>query len=136
VAIGIAAATMGIILTAAATREEKQQTREYTDRIEQLAFRAGVVKTDMAGAGSAGSVGALENDLGALAQSLAETARGLSAMMASSQEILENKEAQNDAEILQDVTGVRSQLDSAARELENVMQYLEHMTYKVHKLSS
>jgi hypothetical protein len=137
VAIVIAGATAGAILAAAGAKET-QQTRDYADRVEQLAFRAGVVKTDMTerAQGAAGSVAALEGDLAAMAQSLSETARGLSAMMTTSQELLENNEAESDAEILQDVTGVRTQLDSAARDLENVMQYLEHLTYKVHKLSS
>jgi hypothetical protein len=123
--------------TLLAGREDARQTKEFTTRVEQIVFRAKIVSDDMSQRMSSerGALRDQERELVALTAALVETSQKLDEMMQSTQVLLENDVTARDAEIATDVQGVRTQLDGAARSMENSLQYLEHLTYKIHKLT-
>jgi hypothetical protein len=133
-ALVIASWSAGSLL---AGRDDDRHTRDYSQRIEQIAFRARIVSDDMKQhiAASQGAMREEEQEIAELTVALNEAVSQLDAMMKASQKLLENDVTVEDPEIVNDVKGVRSQLDDAARTMENALQYIEHMAYKIHKLT-
>lgn len=77
-----------------------------------------------------------ENDrVVAISESAAAIAEQLKVLMQVSQELLERRTIMADPQLEQDVRGIRVQLDYLARALENMLQYVEHMSYRLDQMS-
>jgi hypothetical protein len=115
------------------TKDYADETRAMKLRVEQMQQRVGLMTRDITQRPDASA--AYYRQLGDINDALVDMADQLNTLYASTQKMLENRALEGDSAVMNDLIGVRQQLEHSARDLENTLQYLEHLSYQLGRMA-
>ena len=126
------------IVSAQSPDDQKHDTQGMKEHLDQLSTRARLISDEInrRATGDHGKSISQDGRVGHMSESLVAMARELKVMIDASQRLLQSEVVTGDQQLGQDVAGLRAQLKYITKSMENIMQYLEHMTYKLGRVSS
>jgi Mg2+ and Co2+ transporter CorA len=132
-------AAAGLVLLGAFTgyvvaqQSAKAETRAMAEQVEQIQARIQLIAQDIGR--RADSDAAYYKDLNKLNNQLVDMSDQLMPMFKITEKMLENRDLAGDGAINRDLVGMRQQLGHIATDINNTIQYMEHMSYQMSKLS-
>ncbi len=111
-----------------------KETKEMARRIASIQERVGFIAQDIARRPDAGE--AHYQRMSALNDAVVDLSEQLNDAFIATQKLIENDVFRGDSALNRDVVGTRQQLDHMAKDLENMLQYVEHMSYQLGRAPS
>jgi hypothetical protein len=120
-----------VVMGQRSAKERARDTDAMAQRVDQILMRSDLVAKSIAGRSDASA--SYCKDFTRFNDELVTMADGLKKAYDHSQKLLDCPTVTDDPMLERDVDGMRQQLDGVARDLENTLQYMEHMTYQLNK---
>lgn len=134
----VAVAAVGLVLLGAvagyvvAQQSAKQETKEMAEHVEQIQARVQLIAQDIGRRADADA--SYYDQFGKLNDQLIDLSDQLMPLFETTEDMLGNRDLAGQASIQRDLTGIRQQLGHVATDLDNTLQYMEHMSYQMSKL--
>ncbi len=116
------------------SRDFARETKDMATRIASMQERVGLIVQDIARRPDAGEVH--YRRMSALNDAVVDLSEQLNDAFIATQKLIENDVFHDDTALNRDVVGARQQLDHMAKDLENMLQYVEHMSYQLGRAPS
>lgn len=130
-------AAAGYFATLTQANSPQQDTQVMVQRMDQFIHRACLISDEMDRRAAASSAQAPQfQRVKRLSESVKSMATDVKTVMEASQLLLQSKEFTADQEFNRDLLGVRAEVGHVANYMENMLQYLEHLTYRIDKMTS
>ena len=132
------AATAGLVILSALTgytlaqQSHEKETKAMQERVEQLQARIQLIAQDIDRRSD--SDASYYTQLAKLNDQLVDLSDQLVPVFKITDDMLENRDLAGDPMIGRDLAGIRAQLGHIATDLENTLQYMEHMSYQMSKI--
>ena len=125
---GLACAVIVVVLTQLVLAQRATQldaeTKVMIQRVEQIQARVQLIANDIGRHPDANAVH--YKHLKQMNESVVRLSGEMQTMYETSQKLFEDDVLSNDPALQQDVIGMRRQIEHIARDIENVLQYMEH----------
>ena len=116
------------------TSDFAKETKEMATRIASIQERVGLIAQDIARRPDSGE--AHYRRMSALNDAVIDLSDQLNDAFIATQKLIENDVFYDDPALNRDVVGARQQLGHMAKDLENMLQYVEHMSYQLGRAPS
>lgn len=132
-------AAAGLVLVGAFTgyvvaqQSAAKETKAMADQVEQLQARIQLMAQDIARRGD--SDAPHYKQFNKLNNQLIDLSDQLVPLFKTTEKMMENRDLAGDPAINRDLVGMRQQLGHIAADINNALQYMEHMSYQMSKLS-
>lgn len=136
---GMALAAVGLVLLGAvagyvvAQQSVKQETKAMASHVEQIQARVQLIAQDIGRRSDASA--SYYDQFGTLNDRLVDISDRLMPLFEITEDMVGNRDLAGDANVQRDLVGIRQQLGHIATDLDNTLQYMEHMSYQMSKLS-
>jgi len=133
------AATAGLMILSAFTgyvvaqQSHKKETKAMAQRVEQMQARVQLIAQDIGRRSDADA--SYYNEFNKLNDQLVDLSDQLLPLFEITDDMIENRDLAGDGAIGRDLIGMRQQLGHIATDIDNTLQYMEHMSYQMSKLS-
>jgi len=132
------AATAGLVILSALTgytlaqQSHKKETRAMLERVEHMQARMQLIAQDIGRRSD--SEATYYKEFSKLNNQLVDLSDQLMPLFKITDDMIENRDLAGDGAIGRDLTGIRQQLGHIATDIDNTLQYMEHMSYQMSKL--